>query len=596
MNYLKRNPIITETGLEKMNYNNYIIKTPNYNSKEYIHYPCSCICHCHSRYHNLLENLSYSQFNYSNNTELYLKPKNNLYHQRNNSMYNLLISNNNNIIEDELKLKYNKNFNKKTIYDYKTKYDYDTDYNNNKSGLNKNYSYPNIRIKNDSNNENIIDNIYNNYNFRNIKVKNNINNSYNNNLEINDTNQSMILQKYNLSPSKSFEIKRKKLSKYYHTSKPKKYSYGDEIQTVNNKDNHLYKEIINTSGSKDNFQKRKIINFNGIKSSNNENNINDDKIKIEINEDIPNNNMKNHKFYNSRYKNYYNSPINMSRNMSYEPKKLESELKQRIIKETHNTRLLESKELKEPQTQKYFNDINDEINSNYNINNINNKIKTGLNINTNNYLYRNNNKYNINNLPTYNNINNNRNFDYNYYKINTYTNNNLKSLPKSYSLNNLNNYKYGISNNLKNNYKKQYDNNFSNNYNQDNHNNNNMDYEMIKLKVKLALLRKQMYEQERERIFNNEQMNIDYIKNKKYLEKFLSQENQQPRITNNNILLLKTKKLLEEKRLKNKQRELIKNMNYENKILNSLKRNLRTQNNDYNKNSIIKPKLKVWKP
>ena len=37
-------------------------------------------------------------------------------------------------------------------------------------------------------------------------------------------------------------------------------------------------------------------------------------------------------------------------------------------------------------------------------------------------------------------------------------------------------------------------------------------------------------------------------------------------------------------------------MNYENKILNSLKRNLRTQNNDYNKNSIIKPKLKVWKP
>ena len=109
-----------------------------------------------------------------------------------------------------------------------------------------------------------------------------------------------------------------------------------------------------------------------------------------------------------------------------------------------------------------------------------------------------------------------------------------------------------------------------------------------------------MYEQEKERIFNNKQnlMNMNYYNDKKYLEKFLSKENKNPRIINDNSLILKTKKLLEEKRLRNKQRELIKNMNNnkENKILYSLKKNLRDKNNDYNKNSIIKPKLKVWKP
>ena len=123
---------------------------------------------------------------------------------------------------------------------------------------------------------------------------------------------------------------------------------------------------------------------------------------------------------------------------------------------------------------------------------------------------------------------------------------------------------------------------------------------MIKLKVKLALLRKQMYEQEKERIFNDQMnlMNVDYYnKNKKYLENFLSTENQRPRVLNDNSLILKTKKLLEEKRLRNKQRELIKNMNSnENKILYSLKKNLRDKNSEYNKNSIRKPRLKVWKP
>lgn len=600
MDYLTRSPLITEANLENYEYNNFISKTPNYNSKkyyDYFHNPCFCLCHCHSKAHNLLHNISYSRIDFPEYSKLYTENKYNLYPKGNKSTNNIFISQNNNLFDDNLRQRCNKNNNKRTIFNYKRKKDYYTDYNNKKLELSRTHSYPNIKIKNNSKKENGNDNIYNNYNFKSVKIKGgNIHNSYNNNLDINDTNQSIFLKKYNVKPFKSFQIKRKKLSQYYHVSNPKKYSYGGKkLQTVNSTDNHKYKEVTGTSVSKENkMKKSRVINFNEIKNNDNDINMSNDIIKIEINKDISNSNVKNHKFLNTRYMSYQNSPKNISRNLSYEPREKKSELNQRILKETYNTRLFESKNLKNSKGNINLNDLSNEKEYTNNFNNI----KKGLNIDTSDYLYKNDNKNNINKKPNSININNNKNDNYNCYEVKTYTNN-LKNIPKSYSVCNLDNYQYNNSYNLKNKYKQAYDNNFSHNYNQNN-NDVNVDYEMIKLKVKLALLRKQMYEQEKERIFNDQMnlMNVDYYnKNKKYLENFLSKENQRPRVLNDNSLILKTKKLLEEKRLRNKQRELIKNNNKnENKILYSLKKNLRDKNCEYNKNSIIKPKLKVWKP
>ena len=601
MDFLNRSPLITETNLENYECNNFISKTPNYNFKmyyDYFHNPCSCLCHCHSRAHNLLHNISCSRIDFQDYSKLYTENKYHLYPKANKSTSNIFISQNNNLFDDNLRQRCDKNYNKRTIFHYKRKKDYQNDYNNKKKEMSRTHSYPNIQIKNNSKNENSNDDIYNNYNFKSVKIKGgNMHNSYNNNIGINDANQNILLKKYNIKPLKSFQIKRKKLSQYYHISNPKKYSYGGKkLQTVNSTNNHKYKEVTGTSVSKENeMKKSRVINFNELKNKDNDINTSNDKIKIEINNDTSNSNVKNHKFLNTRYMSYQNSPKNISRNLSYEPTEKKSELNQRILKETYNTRLFESKNLKNSKGNINLNDISNEKDYKYNFNNI----KNGLNIGTSDYLYRNGNKNNINKIPNSININNNKNDNYNYYGVKTYANN-LKNMPKSYSVSNLDNYEDNISYNLKNRYKRAYDNNFSNDYNQNNNNDANVDYEMIKLKVKLALLRKQMYEQEKERIFNDQMnlMNVDYYnKNKKYLENFLSTENQRPRVLNDNSLILKTKKLLEEKRLRNKQRELIKNMNNnENKILYSLKKNLRDKNSEYNKNSIIKPRLKVWKP
>ena len=140
-----------------------------------------------------------------------------------------------------------------------------------------------------------------------------------------------------------------------------------------------------------------------------------------------------------------------------------------------------------------------------------------------------------------------------------------------------------------------------NNPNNQNVKNNKVDYEILKQKVKLALLRKQMQEQEKQKKINDENnyINIDNLKSKKYLEKFLSKGEQNPKIKKDNNLLERTKKYIEEKKIRNAKKN--HNYNYmdmqnrENKILYSLKNNLRDKNYNFNKN-IIKPKLKAWKP
>ena len=628
MDYETRRPLLTDSNLEQINYYNQANKIPDYNSKlyyKYFQHPCFCKCHCHFRCHNSNHNFFYSRNKNINQIELDLKQKYELYPQRNKSLNNLLYSQNNNSLE-ELKRKYynyyneNKNNNKKNqIYNYKYKNDL---YLNDKiKKLDKNYSSPNLIIKNNEKTDNI--NNYNNYTFKDIRVKNNDlinnNNNHNNNnhLEKNITN----LKQHVIKPSKSFQIKRKELSQYYHISNPRKYSYGGEIlETVNNADNHKYKEVIGTSNSKDKIINKSRVIYNSQNNNIEANNNNDDiNIKIETNN---NNNylkdkLNNHKYINYRYKSYQNSPKKLSRNILYEPKEANTDIKKKIIKETYNTRLIESKELKKSPTEKYlYNLNNDDIKYRINLNNIfnQNKISNGIknidnNNNNNNYLYQNNNKYKINNINNFNKISNSYlnennediNLDYDYYKINNYKNyNSLKNLPKSYSFNNLKKHNSYNLKNIKNNYQTDYDNKFSNNDNPQNQNkqNNNVDYEMIKLKVKLALLRKQMYEQERERIFNDEKNDIIYkdLQNKKYLEKFISKGNIKPNIANNNSLFERTKKLLEAKKLRNLQKELNnKNKNNnENKILYSLKKNLREKSDIY-KNDMIKPRLKICK-
>ena len=575
---------ITEANSEKENYNEYLTKTPNLNSKIHINfhpYPFFCKCHCHSLERNFLCNIFCSRINYQKPIEINmnLEQKNYLAPHRNKSMHNLLISQNNNSFE-ELKRKYKKNYNDNNnnlIFNYKA---------NNISFLDKmkkreierNYSSPNL-IKNQKEN-------YNNYNYKNINLNNNdIYYSYN--LE---DNKKKYMNKYNNDFMKPNQLKRKELAKFYHISYPKKYSYGGrQLETANNTDNHQYIEVIETSSPKEkNSNKSRVINY--INPNNN-------KIKIKINKYNPNINKKNYVLFNSRYKTYQNSPKKIPRNnILYVSKEPGTEIKQNIIKETKNTRLIESKDIKKFPSGNYLNSENNNYKNNLN-NNIyhqnNNHFSNGLSIEDNDYLYQKDKAYNINNninkINNFNSIINNissindNNPNYNNYQTKKYTNK-LKYIPKSYSVKNLNTNGFHTNPfNIKAKYKNQYDNNFSNNNQNNNYKN---DYEKIKMKVKMALLKKQMNEKKRQKIFNSEKEpnNMDSLKNKKYLEQFLSKEIQKPSIINGKSLLSKTKKLLEEKNRKEKKNEqnYINMQDDENKILYSLQKNLIEKNNKKN--------------
>ena len=616
MNYLIKSPLKSNLYTQYNDYNHYINKTPNYISriclKNFSHI-CYCPCHCHTIKNKMPHNISYSRIDYINPIELDFEQKYKYHHAlRNRSASNLFIPQNNSF--EKLKMKYNKKYNvnsdnkqNKLIYrnynnlesdkkrlETENNYRYqDINYkNNNKFGNNFNFDYRNIKIKNKN-----INNIYSSYN----KNLNNLNINKNN-----KNNKNFILNKYEtkIKPVKSFQIKRKELSQYYHTANPKKYSYGGEkLETANNTNNHQYKEVYETSKDKI-LQKSRVINFNDTQDGDDFLN-KDDNIKNELNNELyinnDKNNKNNNKIVNYRYKTYQNSPKMISRN-TYISKDTNNVLKPKIVNETNNTKYVESKDLnknKNKSEKKYLYKSNGEIN--YYRNNLNNNNYKINNISY-NLDFDTNNNNNLNNTSNPIEINNYKNHNYNYYKTNTYSNiNHLKSIPKSYSVSNLNNYKVSTYKNLKSNIKNEYDNDYSNNFNQ-NKKENNIDYETIKLKVKLALLRKQMYEQEKQKIFNSgKNLNLnnrDYIENKKYLEKFLSKGNQNPIIVNNNnnSLLSKTKNLLEEKKFRNMKKFLnTQNNDNDNKILYSFKKSLREKNNEYNKN-IINPKLKVWKP
>ena len=567
MNNLLNNPIVTNANYSLFYYNNI---NNNSNARMYIKNffnPTHCHCSCH--FHNIHHNTSYSNINYQVPMKLNLEQEYNYIPLRNRSMNNLLYTNIKNPIKD-FKNNYYMNYNDYSeINNNNKKYDdeikkdlYKEDKNIRKIETTY-HSNKNLKINNDE----IINNYKKNYNHNNLK-------NYN-------------FNKYDIKPlKKSFKIKKKELAKYYHIINPKKYSYGGQkLQTVHNINNHQYKEVINTSNSKNkNLHKSRVINYNESNNNNDDNISNNNKLKIDTNNEILNNNI-NKNNVNYSYKSYQNSPTYISRNISNQQTDSKTELKPKIIKETYNTRLIDLKDLKKSPSENYLYNLNGEIKYKNNMNN--------RNYSSNNLIINSNNNLSQKENPTPNGTKNDKTSDYNYYKLNT-DSNIKKYIPKSYSYNNLNDYKSTNPYKLKTNIENEYENDFSDN--DTNINQNNIDYEMIKLKVKLALLKKEKYEQEKRRILNNNKNLIkeENLKNKKYLEKFLSKGNKKPLITRNNDLLEKTKKLLEEKKTKNTKKEQNdKNVqNSDNKILNSLKKNLKEKNDDNNK-IIIKPKIKM---
>ena len=606
MNYLAKSNILPNIYTQNKCYNHYN-KTQNITRMYFKNYCHTCHCHCHCHCHNLknqlFQKIYCSRINNINPIDIYLEQKNKCNQpKRNRSAYNLIIPQNTDDSFEQLKKKYypqyNENTEKENTLIPKNNYNLDKD-DIKKYQTENNYSYKELK-------PNIKENINNNYNYdyKKIKLKkkdiNDIYYSFNNNLNklnyinINNNNNNNInnlfLYRYEakIKPVKSFQIKRKELSQYYHIVNPKKYSYGGEkLETVNSTTNHQYKEVKGTSNSKDgkNLPKSRVIYYNEL------NNIDDisnkDYLKSKLNNELYYK-IKNQPSENYRYISYQNSPNNISRNI-YSVKYESKTLKPQVINETSNTKFVESKNLQKTQSQKYlYNPKGDiiyrnNLNNNYIDNNISNGLKETI---VKNNIYKSPN-YNHN---TTNITNNNSNI------------NNIKSV-KSYSVSNLNNFKEINSNKLNANINNDdYNNDFSQNNNQnnkDNKNNNITDYETIKQKVQLALLRKQQYEQERQKLFNNQKNPNykEYIKdNKKYLEKFLSKGDQKPILTNdNNSLVSKTQKLLEKKKFKNMGKKDSNMANNDNKILFSLIKNLKEKNNDNNKN-IIKPKLKAWKP
>ena len=343
------------------------------------------------------------------------------------------------------------------------------------------------------------------------------------------------------------QIQRREIARYYHTVIPRKYSYGDEeIQNSNTIDNHRYREIYETSDNKN----KKIV-LKSIPKN----------IKLKSGK-IRDNNNKSNDYFSYRYETLDYSPEFLSLKTSEE--KLENIPNEKLLFNSNGE-------------IKYSSHINNIKNSNNN--NISSGNENEYNLNSGNHFLSSYNRYN-----TLNNENNNINFRNGQYNITKYDsnrkskpqyhNNNFESnlnsnlnkenyMPKSYSFTNLN--KNKLSNPP-----------FTHNeYNYINENKqmmqpNNIDYDILRQSIKLALLKKQMKEQEKRWSANNGK---NYIN-----DKHLKNRNKQimPRRANDyGILLEKTNKLLENKKYR---KESI--LNYK---------------NNYNRN-MLQAKLKMWKP
>ena len=449
MKSITKSPITSKCNLNNAYFNNYKNKSPNISSKlsfnenEITNNICNCSCHHHNNQKEIHRDFSYDNIssNKIRNVKIMQKSDNNISLKKRDFIKN--------------KSTYKSTTNPKSNYYLfrEIKNNYVSNYNPNtqKSYIN-NHSHKNIISTSD--------NAYKNHSFINIK----------------ETNQKEDKEKkiYRV------KLKRNQLAKFYSHIGLKKYPYNKErIETTDNTNNHKYTEIYGNSG----------INNNNL---------------IERN--------KNHNSQINNYRYSLSQCLSRSRNNNggLEEQK-DSGISSRILKETNNTRLLEvkspSKEIKNVYYrnlylddnkknlfQSYnndrriiYNNINNNTNYRYKItknesNNIsnNNKFNKRPEINVNNFYEpnntpicaKNNNKFitKQNHIP-YSLLSKNSNIDQNN-KCNTNSNIDINAKKKMCMLRN---------NRI-----------------------NNINYNILKQKVRLSLLNKQMYEQKRNCIFNNE--------------------------------------------------------------------------------------------
>lgn len=584
-------------------YNKYINKTPTYNPKKYFNnyfYQCNCLCHgkkayhcnhCHCHHH-IHHNLSC--LNMRNPAHKY-KP--NLY--RNKTMNNLM-NYDYKIREIDPRKIYYINYNENSNSNI-NKYNDNTNNSNHQLYIDKNlkendndniiydnnyyYNSQNYKTEIENNNNNI-----DNHKYHNIVHKNK--DKENGNIKEDIKEKNIEINKKEIEPVNSPQISRREVARYFHIVNPRKYSYEKEAQYTDNKDNHRYKEIRRIDGQED-----KII-LKSLPKNKNYNYIN-----------ISNNNTEiiSNAYY--RYRTTENSQKYLDPIIIDSPKE---QLKSpQIVKETFNTRLVNSKSFKKSPSEKVIFNPKNQIKYIYNIynskkNNFDYNEEPNLNSISKNFTFNSYNEYDDSDglqIPSNNNNSKLRykqfydekydyntyikpTSNYNCYKISsirntnnnnnsTYNNNNInKNIPKTFSLNNI--FKNKLSNPIivKNEYKYATNNNKIKKIIPP-----NIDYATLKQTVKLAVLKKQIKEQDKRKNLNNgnDSNNAKYLKNKKNLKNVLLNEyNGMSRNVEDNLTILeKTKKLLEKDKYKNG--------------------NIYNHKNDYNQN-ILKVKPKIWKP
>ena len=573
----------TLINLKKRDLSQYLNKNCN-NSNFFqpsLSYNNNCKCSCHNRsinnndkFNNTVSNYNSeinSNSNFLNDSNINQKYDRNNHQEmiRNKSMNYVLSLNDNNLFKESSKIyttNYNYNFN------YFDNVDNGIIYDEHKSKSNeKIYSNEKIDItKNES--------------------ENNLSKSY-------------IVSKNKKSEKKpkrySIEILGKRLYEYYHDVSPIKYNYGNpKLKISKNKNNHSYKEIFGRSASSGKIPKKRFvstyINSNICKEDNNNYNYQ----RNTFTQVSPYNNIRtniNYDICEQNNYNYNNNNIHCCDCTTGYHKEMKKSTSENILNRNINTyqncinNYNENdsncfKENKITYEIKYQNNLYN--NDDGNINNCNSKYND-INIDKNDYLLKFKTDNNINNKynPSYdlnnrnnNFLNNNNNLRYYYtFKKNYYQN--KKTIPKTNSVDNYNIMKCNYLNTISNTKKKTI---------------KDFNYEQFKLRAKLGFLNRESYKKEIN-TRNNNRLSSNYLTDKKYLDKML---NNKKKLGIKDIVLEKTKKLLEERKLQ-KEKKLRNNNdnknNNESQILYNLKKNLMENNKKNSNKHAVKPKLNIFK-
>ena len=596
-------------SLKKKYYNQFLTKNDNNNINvltsvniphSFHHYQCMCDCHEEKVINNNnLHNYNSEIINsYISESKLDKRQYQNVPLGRNKSANYLLALKNKDLSIDPSKI-------------YTTNYNYNFNYFDNVgNGILNKKPKSQEKMKNIYQNEkidiNITDNIEKTENLEKIDSMNEIKNNL--------SKRSIVHKNKNENENENkslyeADINKNILYRFYHDAKPRKYSYGGRTIIVSsNAKNHTFKEIIVKSGSSDKIMnKKKFIKLTENNIYNNINNYNDKNgYKSNINTEI--NNDMNYIFNTDENKNENNNNININH------RKIKKSTSENYLFNHHHIHHIHRCKCHCINHVNYFRDINN-CNQNNDINLMaNNKDKYKLNIydyckndnlltsgkenkNINIYTpiqtlnYENN--YNKYHMPTevfnsekneiFNNCNNNK-YNYNANGQNYYYKN-KRTIPKSNSFDNYNLIKKNYKNSIAPKNSAIWDFNYNN----------------FKLKVKLGLLKKEIYKNEKNNITGNKnRIQLNYQQqDKKYLENIL---NNKKKSNIKDIVLEKTKKALEEKKLKqeNKYNNNKNQKNYkfkykdENQILSNLKKQL-LENNKKNNKYVVKPKLNVFK-